>query len=165
MAKSRNICIVHPGCEDSPKFSTGNRHVEIAMSSWGAEYYDFDHVFPPKTPQEKVFQEVARGPVLDALQSFTSTVFLAFGPTGSGKTFAVTGGAKRFADRGLIPRSISALYEALGARADRDDFEVAVSFYEIYKDGVVDLLSERRRRVPVLTMEGQGPVLEGLTRQ
>merc|ERR1719440_2276773 len=118
-------------------------------SSHGSEFYDFDRVFAGKTTQEKVFQEVAKAPVMDALESFVSTVFIAFGPTGSGKTFAITGGAKRFADRGLIPRSISALFEALGARQDRDDFEVAVSFYEIYKESIVDLLSERRRRVPV----------------
>jgi len=164
MGKSRSISIVHPGCEENPAFNAGDGHVELATSR-GNEFYVFDRVFPAKTPQEKVFQEVARAPVLDALESFVSTVFLAFGPTGSGKTFAITGGAKRFADRGLIPRSISALFEALGARSDREEFEVAVSFYEVYKEAVVDLLSEKRRRVPVQQVEGQGTVLQGLLRQ
>merc|ERR1740117_1160481 len=164
MAKSESICIVHPGSHESPNFTTGDGYVEIG-SSQGSEFYDCDRVFPAQTPQEKIFADIARGPIIDAVESFASTVFLAFGPTGSGKTFAITGGAKRFADRGLIPRSISSLFEALVARVDRDDFEVSVSFYEVYKDAVVDLLSERRRRLAVQVVEGQGPMLPGLTRQ
>ena len=31
--------------------------------------------------------------------------------TGSGKTFTITGGAERYVDRGLIPRSLSYIFE------------------------------------------------------
>jgi kinesin family protein 6/9 len=31
--------------------------------------------------------------------------------TGSGKTFTITGGAERYADRGIIPRTLSYVYE------------------------------------------------------
>mmetsp|Transcript_492 Transcript_492/g.1147 ORF Transcript_492/g.1147 Transcript_492/m.1147 type:complete len:630 (-) Transcript_492:619-2508(-) len=180
-AHMQSFCIIHPGSEtDSGKFVYGDTHVEIdlphaargevnggsAASSGGSrrETFVFDRVFAPATAQEKVFQEAARAPVLGAIDHFVSAAFIAFGGSGSGKTFAITGGAKRFADRGLIPRSISALFEALSARADRGDFEVSVSFYEIYKDAVVDLLSERRRRVTLQT-DQKGPKLVGLTKQ
>ena len=36
-----------------------------------------------------------------------------FAKTGSGKTFTITGGAERYVDRGLIPRSLSYLYSEL----------------------------------------------------
>jgi len=31
--------------------------------------------------------------------------------TGSGKTFTITGGAEKYVDRGLIPRSLSYIFE------------------------------------------------------
>ena len=31
--------------------------------------------------------------------------------TGSGKTFTITGGAERYSDRGIIPRTLSYFYE------------------------------------------------------
>ena len=34
--------------------------------------------------------------------------------TGSGKTFTVTGGAERYADRGIIPRSLSYIFDHYG---------------------------------------------------
>ncbi len=34
--------------------------------------------------------------------------------TGSGKTFTITGGPERFSDRGIIPRSLSYIFQQFG---------------------------------------------------
>jgi len=181
---TQSFCIIHPDSEfDDPKFNFSDSQVGLeapqgdpfggtrscastsaSSSSYRTDTVTFDRVFAPKTSQEKIFQVIAKVPVLNALENFESAAFIALGATGSGKTFAVTGGAKRFADRGLIPRGISALFEALCARPDREEVEVSVSFYELYKDGIVDLLSEKRRRV-ALQPGKDGPLLVGLLRQ
>jgi len=44
-----------------------------------------------------------------AIDGFNSTLF-AYGQTGSGKTFTITGGAERYNDRGIIPRSLSYMF-------------------------------------------------------
>lgn len=44
------------------------------------------------------------------LAGYNGTIF-AYGQTGSGKTFTITGGAERYCDRGIIPRTLSYLYE------------------------------------------------------
>lgn len=44
------------------------------------------------------------------LAGYNGTIF-AYGQTGSGKTFTITGGAERYSDRGIIPRTLSYLYE------------------------------------------------------
>lgn len=177
----QSYCIIHPQSQLDSKFQYDSTQVKIEVpssDSSGDPYDDsgmsagtgeedviaFDYVFPPKTSQEKIFQDIARGHVRNALHSFQSAIFIASGATGSGKTFAVTGGAQRFSDRGLIPRSVSALFEAMAAEPEREDVEVSVSFYELYKDAVVDLLSERRRKVPIKATEN-GPQLIGLLRQ
>ncbi|EER02685.1 Kinesin heavy chain isoform 5C, putative [Perkinsus marinus ATCC 50983] len=63
---------------------------------------------------------------------------LAAGPSGAGKTFCVTGGATKFSDRGLIPRTLTFLFDHKSS-----SMRVEISFYEIYKEEVVDLLSPR----------------------
>ena len=65
----------------------------------------------------QVFERVASDVVLGALDGINGTVF-AYGQTGSGKTFTVTGGAARYADRGLIPRAISLVFAELRQRSD-----------------------------------------------
>ena len=97
-----------------------------------------------------------------ALDGYNGTVF-AFGQTGSGKTFTITGGAERYADRGLIPRAISALFAetaARGAGGSRTSaagagaggpsppspasYSVHVSYMEIYNEAGFDLLEPGR---------------------
>ena len=69
-------------------------------------------------------------PVLRAaLDGYNGTVF-AFGQTGSGKTFTITGGTERYADRGLIPRAISALFAEAAARPGHT-FTVHISYLEV----------------------------------
>lgn len=65
----------------------------------------------------QVFERVARPVVNGALEGYNGTIF-AYGQTGSGKTFTITGGAERYVDRGIIPRSISAIFGEVAKRAD-----------------------------------------------
>ena len=46
------------------------------------------------------------------LAGYNGTVF-AYGQTGSGKTFTITGGAERYSDRGIIPRTLSYIFDQL----------------------------------------------------
>ena len=45
----------------------------------------------------------------------------------------MTGGAKKFSHRGLIPRAISAIFDEL-TRRGAGDYDVKVAFLELYKD-------------------------------
>lgn len=66
----------------------------------------------------QVFERVARPVVNGALEGFNGTIF-AYGQTGSGKTFTMTGGAERYVDRGIIPRTISAIFSEIEKRSDQ----------------------------------------------
>ena len=63
----------------------------------------------------QVFSEVAARVVGQALEGFNGTVF-AYGSTGSGKTFTITGGMQRYEDRGLVPRAISHAFNTMAER-------------------------------------------------
>lgn len=60
--------------------------------------------------QESVFDRVARDVIDDCFEGYNGTIF-AYGQTGSGKTFTITGGAERYADRGIIPRTLSYIFQ------------------------------------------------------
>lgn len=88
--------------------------------------FAFDGLLPPDAQQQEVFERVALPVLRSALDGYNGTVF-AFGQTGSGKTFTITGGAERYADRGLIPRALSALFLEAAKRSDHT-FAVHVSY-------------------------------------
>jgi hypothetical protein len=67
-------------------------------------------------PVLQVFERVARPVVVSSMQGFNGTIF-AYGQTGSGKTFTITGGAERYVDRGIIPRTIACVYSEVAKQA------------------------------------------------
>lgn len=132
--------------------------------------FEFDHVFDSSASQEHVFDLIARDNVLAVLDGVSGTVF-AYGQTGSGKTYSIFGGSN-FQERGLIPRSLTMLFEQLKLRKKRQKsyiYKCQISFTEIYKETVYDLLDPERRDQPleswdpVQLMEGEeGLVLRNL---
>ena len=98
-------------------------------------------------PQTKVFEEVARPGVMNALQGYNSTIF-AYGQTGSGKTYTMTGdlgtapGSKALPGRGIVPRSLQLLYETIADRTDVTNYVVYCSYMEIYNEVGFDLLDK-----------------------
>ncbi|KAM4625912.1 kinesin-like protein KIF6 [Polymixia lowei] len=103
--------------------------------------FRFQEVFDQTAKQEDVFETIAK-PVADrVLTGYNGTIF-AYGQTGSGKTFTITGGAERYIDRGIIPRTLSYLYQ----RFTQDSsmvYTTHISYLEIYNEVGYDLLDPR----------------------
>jgi hypothetical protein len=101
-------------------------------------------------------------------KGFDVTLF-AYGVTGTGKTYTMRGG-KSLADRGVIPRLLSAVYRR-SRKIEKDSagatkVEVAMSYYEIYNDRVYDLFEAPEKRtlagLPIRDNGGKSVVV-GLT--
>lgn len=92
--------------------------------------------------QEEVYAKCASNLVKLTLDGYNNTLF-AYGQTGSGKTYTMTGTTGNFQHRGIIPRAISQLYKDID---DRPEFDISVriSYLEIYKDSISDLLNTLR---------------------
>ena len=102
--------------------------------------FKFNHIFDMDAKQEQVFQGVAVDVLESAFEGFNGTIF-AYGQTGSGKTYTMTGPAERYRDRGIIPRSISYVYDYVKQHTE-NSFEIKISYIEIYNNVGFDLLSE-----------------------
>ena len=117
-------------------------------SDTGILKYEFDKVFDADATQSTVFDVVAKDKILGAFDGINSTVF-AFGQTGSGKTYTVFGGDS-FQERGLIPRSIACLFKEYRAKKNLNfSVRCRVSFTEVYKETVYDLLDQKKKTTPL----------------
>lgn len=83
---------------------------------------------------------MAKDVIDDCLEGYNGTIF-AYGQTGSGKTFTITGGAEKYADRGIIPRTLSYIFGLANKQTD-SKIKVSISYMEIYNEAGYDLLDE-----------------------
>ena len=87
----------------------------------------------------------------ECMSGFNGTVF-AYGQTGAGKTHTILGNESM---PGLMPLAINEFFEKMNAETERAFF-VSVSYIEIYKEELRDLLVKEHK--PLKLMDGKkGP--------
>jgi kinesin family protein C2/C3 len=96
--------------------------------------FTFDQIFPPHLPQDFLYEELQ--PIVSSIFDGFHSCIVAYGPTGSGKTFTVFGPDGK---SGVVEFAIRMLF----AVTHNDPSLVAtISMLEIYNETVRDLLSE-----------------------
>nr|XP_047936048.1 kinesin-like protein KIF6 isoform X4 [Anser cygnoides] len=103
--------------------------------------FKFQKIFDQEAKQDVVFDSIAKPVAECALAGYNGTIF-AYGQTGSGKTFTITGGAERYSDRGIIPRTLSYIFDQL-QKDNTKMYTTHVSYLEIYNECGYDLLDPR----------------------
>ena len=101
--------------------------------------FHFDKILH-NVPQEEVFEYTMNDIIKSSVQGYNGTIF-AYGQTGSGKTFTISGSPNNFTYRGIIPRSISRLFNEISNKPEFD-FNIQISYLEIYNEIMFDLLPE-----------------------
>ncbi|KAD4888192.1 hypothetical protein E3N88_20265 [Mikania micrantha] len=106
----------------------------------GSHSFIFDHVYGGGgSPSSNMFEECAV-PLLDSLfQGYNSTI-IAYGQTGSGKTYTMGTNPKESSHRGLIFQVMNMIFSKIEALKHQSEFQLHVSFIEILKEEVRDLL-------------------------
>ncbi|KAK8354408.1 hypothetical protein V6Z12_A05G219600 [Gossypium hirsutum] len=110
------------------------------MVQIGTHSFTFDHVYGSTgSPSSSMFEECIV-PLVDGLfQGYNATV-LAYGQTGSGKTYTMGTGFKDGCQTGIIPQVMNALFGKIESLKHQIEFQLHVSFIEILKEEVRDLL-------------------------
>lgn len=100
----------------------------------------FSRVFECASSQESLFDEMCQPVLESALQGYNSTIF-AYGQTGSGKTYTMTGSRQQWKNRGIIPRSLSYIFDKFAQFTEKGFIAAAfLSYLEIYNENGYDLL-------------------------
>mmetsp|Transcript_59381 Transcript_59381/g.170627 ORF Transcript_59381/g.170627 Transcript_59381/m.170627 type:complete len:736 (+) Transcript_59381:84-2291(+) len=110
--------------------------VNNQQESW---HFKLDKVMA-NASQEQVFEACAADVVRSVMDGYNGTI-MAYGQTGAGKTHSMTGGHVGFADRGIVPRSISQMYAEAAARPEKN-ITIRLSYVEIYNELMFDLLTD-----------------------
>ncbi|XP_053160014.1 kinesin-like protein KIF27 isoform X2 [Hemicordylus capensis] len=103
--------------------------------------FTFDFVFGKHSTQEEVYTTCIKPLVSSLIEGYNATVF-AYGQTGSGKTYTIGGGhiaSVAEEERGIIPRAIQEIFQIISENHNID-FTVKVSYIEVYKEELRDLL-------------------------
>ncbi|XP_062896713.1 kinesin-like protein KIF6 isoform X3 [Mobula hypostoma] len=103
--------------------------------------FKFQQIFDQGAKQEEIFENIAKPVAESVLAGYNGTIF-AYGQTGSGKTFTVTGGAERYSDRGIIPRTLSYMFGEFQKDSSKV-YTTHISYLEIYNECGYDLLDPR----------------------
>ncbi|KAL0352049.1 UNVERIFIED_CONTAM: Kinesin-like protein KIN-4A [Sesamum calycinum] len=149
------------GCKDCVTIVAGKPQVQI-----GTHSFTFDHVYGSTSSPSTAMYEECVAPLVDGLfQGYNATV-LAYGQTGSGKTYTMGTSLKDGCQTGLIPKVMNALFSKIETLKHEIEFQLHVSFIEIHKEEVRDLLDPDSANKPEianghagkLTVPGKPPI-------
>ncbi|XP_040819411.1 kinesin-like protein KIF27 isoform X2 [Ochotona curzoniae] len=103
--------------------------------------FTFDFVFGKNSTQDEVYNTCIKPLVVSLIEGYNATVF-AYGQTGSGKTYTIGGGHVASiveGQKGIIPRAIQEIFQTVSENPSID-FDIKVSYIEVYKEELRDLL-------------------------
>ena len=109
-----------------------------SVSAVDDKLFSFDKLFPEEGTQEDVYQSVSAH-VKATVRGYNTTIF-AYGSTGSGKSYTMTGNSTA---PGIIPRAISEIFSIIEATAAQESdvfFYVRLSYVELYNNNFKNLL-------------------------
>ncbi|XP_064607442.1 chromosome-associated kinesin KIF4A-like [Liolophura sinensis] len=151
------------GCQECLQFMQDEPQLVIGKN----KAFTYDYVFKPKDSQELVYDQSVKSLVKNVFKGYNGTV-LAYGQTGSGKTFTMGGGYQDSLSgdefmMGVIPRVVRDLFKGIEDK-DGFQFDVRVSYLEIYNEELIDLLTSAAKRDPIVIREdtGGGIKLQGM---
>ncbi|RWV91840.1 hypothetical protein GW17_00045837, partial [Ensete ventricosum] len=117
------------------------RRLKLKKNNWSSESYKFDEVFTESASQRRVYEAVAKPVVESVLDGYNGTV-MAYGQTGTGKTYTVGRlGKDDPSERGIMVRALEDIFANLSPGSDI----MAISylqdiFYKLYR-GIMQLKS------------------------
>jgi len=135
--------------------------VTITRLGFEKKMFFLDHIFPPDATQMTVYKYAGEPLISEIMKGYNGTIF-AYGQTGSGKTHTMQGDLESERQRGLVPRMIDALFDAIMDADENLEFVIKVSFVEIYLEKLRDLLEEKNRNLKIRESKAQGIYIEGI---
>ncbi|KAF8191738.1 kinesin-like protein, partial [Pholiota molesta] len=160
-----SVQIVHPSNDSggSSRSSSGTSFITVANPRDPREIFKFPFTscYDQNSNQEEIFKNDVE-PLIDVVYSGVTVTIFAYGVTSSGKTHTMQGTK---ADPGVIPRTVRAMFEKR-EHIRQYETSLSVSYMEIYKDEVYDLLVTRENapKLPVRENDSGMVFVANLTR-
>ena len=150
-AKNGKLCLL----PKQPASTNDSTHQNVFLKTLddATHKYSFDHIFFPDATQEEVYQQTG-APILQAVLDGFNGAIIAYGQTGAGKTWTMEGSRSTLGTRGIINRAMDQLFQYANEAKSSVQFEVKVSFVEIYNEHILDLLNPGTSNTKNLKIRG-----------
>ena len=122
--------------------------------------FKFDKIFLPDETNADVHDETGSKVIEYVMKGYNGCIF-AYGQTSAGKTHTVHGSEY---DPGILPRGLEMIFRYIEENPDQV-FVLRVSFFEIYKEIVNDLLEPENANLRVREDRKRGVFVQGLKEQ
>ncbi|KAJ1848110.1 tubulin-dependent ATPase kip3, partial [Coemansia sp. RSA 2703] len=151
-----HVLVFDPPAEDGTRQSTvgasNRRNKDIR--------FVFDRVYGEESTQQEVYEGTTRGLLDSVMGGYNATVF-AYGATGCGKTYTISGSPE---DPGVIFLTMRELFERISAAEDERSVDVRLSYLEVYNETIRDLLAPENVQGLALREDAQqGVTVAGLS--
>nr|CAD1830163.1 unnamed protein product [Ananas comosus var. bracteatus] len=136
------------------------KRLKLRKNNWESETYEFDEVLTEFASQKRVYEVVAKPVVESVLEGYNGTV-MAYGQTGTGKTFTLGRlGEEDTAARGIMVRAMEDILADISPETD----SVSVSYLQLYMETIQDLLDPVNDNIAIIEDPKTGDVsLPGAT--
>ena len=118
--------------------------------------YEYDFVFGENASQEEVYENTTASLIKQVVEGYSATI-MAYGATGSGKTYTMVGKGDKI---GLMIRSIRDLFNFVNGQQNKV-YSIKISYIEIYNEVLKDLLSEKKIPPEIRTDPNKGVIIQG----
>ncbi|XP_058083017.1 kinesin-like protein KIN-UA isoform X2 [Magnolia sinica] len=128
--------------------------LKLKKNNWSSEAFKFDEVFTESASQKRVYEAVAKPVVESVLDGYNGTV-MAYGQTGTGKTYTVGRlGKDDPSERGIMVRALEDIIAGTSPASDT----VAISYLQLYLESIQDLLAPEKNNIPIVEDPKTGEV-------
>ena len=110
--------------------------------------FGFDSVFDENSTQKNVYLKVGK-PVIESVLSGYNSTILAYGQTGTGKTYTMVGSGGKH--KGIIPRCVKEVFKVIASDYEHAYF-VKVGYMQLYMEVLQDLIKPNNNS-PVIVRE------------
>ncbi|CAI8599148.1 unnamed protein product [Vicia faba] len=147
------------GCTDCISVVPGEPQVQI-----GSHSFTYDYVYGSTGQSSSAMYDDCVAPLVDALFNGYNATVLAYGQTGSGKTYTMgTDYNGEGSSGGIIPKVMETIFSRVETMKNSIEFLIRVSFIEIFKEEVYDLLDPNFSKgevtpTPKITLPSRVPI-------
>nr|QWT43297.1 kinesin-related protein KIN1C [Citrullus lanatus] len=121
------------------------KRLKLRKNNWSSESYRFDEVFTESASQRRVYEVVAKPVVESVLNGYNGTI-MAYGQTGTGKTYTLGRMGKEDAsERGIMVRALEDIIANVSPTLD----SVEISYLQLYMESIQDLLAPEKVNIPI----------------
>ena len=118
--------------------------------------YEYDFVFGENTTQDEVYESTSANLIKQVVEGYSATI-MAYGATGSGKTYTMVGKGENV---GLMIRSIRDLFNFVNSQQNKV-YNIKITYIEVYNEILKDLLSDKKVSPEIRTDPTKGVILQG----